>query len=296
MTPELQGCSKDDSGHTICPRFIVVGDNFVGHSEPNIDQNDDRLQYVAWRSNSTFPYASFRLTSVTLVTAIDLYFLNYPIQNISLPNLQLYRTSDPRSTTISDDNAEEVMFYILNNEWLSENDYTTRRVTLHPLLPSRSLIFLLRWTFTDLYHVNWFLLSEARFCGDVQPNYSPNVVIFKRPATENAIYIPSSRDLINRVVTLTCTVTLQGSYKWRWRYKDAIILRNSSEFSIFSADGTRSSKLVINEFNTSSPLMFMCEAIHMYGHPTAYRNRTYTIDFQGTNHKNSYQFTANVKP
>ena len=257
IAPRSQGCSVDGSNHTICPGFIVLADDILGPSQPNIDHNDDRLQFIAWNKTNMYSYLSFQLTSASLMTAIDLYFLNYPNQNISLPNLRLYRTSDLSVTTASE--MAEVIFDIWNNRELSDDDHTIRRVSLLPRTPFMSLVVLLRWTFTEVYNVDWFLLSEVRFCTDSQPTVPSSRVIFQTPITETQILVVGYETLISKSLILTCTVSNEGSIEWHWSRGSDMML-NSSKFTILSADATRTSKLTARELNELDDEIYTCEA------------------------------------
>lgn len=218
---------------------------------------------------------SFEVSNLALISAVDIYVLNYPEELFGVPNFQLYQTSqatildpdilDPDKDPDKDpDNAriliEVLEFDILNNDQLSMLDRTFRRVTLQlrDSIPSAGAGILLTWTFTDLYKVDFLGVSEIRFSDDIS-NFALGTIEFQTPANmETVEVVPSTQMLQSGSLMLTCTVASQGSFTWRWR-KTGVELQSDDIISILSSDGTRTSILTINDlFNAFG--FYVCTA------------------------------------
>ena len=116
----------------ICRYNHILGDNQEVTTQPNLnggDSNNDIRKFLAWQDGTQRPYISFKFSSATTVTTINIEFLNYPAQNLSLPNLQLYATggvnTDPNSP-----NAQLIDFDIVNNSGLSQDDHQVTNISL----------------------------------------------------------------------------------------------------------------------------------------------------------------------
>ena len=278
ITPDLPGCSLDRANNavTLCNGTNVLLDGVLGPQRPNLNNDEDKKKFIAWNSSGG-PYISFEMQDPSIqITAIDLYILNYPGQNISMPNMQLYRTSNPTTTDPNIPFTEFIDFYLLDNDELSKNDTTRKKVILRPRTPFSSGSILLRWTFRGLYKVHWFLLSEIRFCKDSQSDFIPGVVLFRTPPLKIKTLHPSAEDLARGSLALICTVPLQGSFNWRWR-KGQVTLRDSNKFSILGADGTRTSRLIIHQLDYMDAENYSCDAT--YSILVSYRTRKYDVQF-----------------
>ena len=109
-------CTLVTSGY-ICPFSHILGDNEQVPPQPNLDtedNNNDIAKFIVWRNDTTTPYVLITLPSGTTVRAMNIEFLNYPAQNFSVPNLQLYESNnfiiDPSHTS-----AQRIEFDMLNN-------------------------------------------------------------------------------------------------------------------------------------------------------------------------------------
>ena len=283
IEPTSPGCHLDGV-RTICDGGTLLNDNMLGPEEPDINNSTHRRQFVAWRSDTINPYLNFELISTEniLLSAIDLYILNYPGQNISLPKLSLYHTSMSSTINPTGWGVTEIPFHILGNDQLSQNDSTRRKLTLCPQTPfsviPRIEGILLRWDFTGVSNVDYFLLSEVKFCTDSQPNFEPGVVMFQTPAVDQIVQ-PSAEVFASQTLTLTCTVLLQGSYEWRWKQGSVILNNTGAQYEILSADGTRTSKLVLKQLNFLDADIYTCEAT--YSFPVSFRSRIFDLQFPG---------------
>ena len=284
IEPNSPRCNSDGV-RTVCDGGTLLNDDMLGPEEPDINNSTCRRQFVALRSGTTNPYLAFELLSTEniLLSAIDLYILNYPGQNIGLPKLSLYHTSMSSTVNPTDMGVVEIPFHILGNDQLSQNDSTRRKLTLRPQTPfsvtPRIEGILLRWDFTGVSNVDWFLLSEVKFCTDSQPNFEPGVVMFQTPAVDTQIVQPSAEVFASQTLTLTCTVLLQGSYEWRWKQGSVILNGTSTQHEILSADGTRTSKLVLKKLNFLDADIYTCEAT--YSFPVSFRSRIFDLQFPG---------------
>jgi hypothetical protein len=243
-----------------------LSDGNLGPAQPDLGDTSDTDQFVVWGANSNTPFMSLGVGTMS-VSAIDLYILNYPAEEFGVPNLRLYRTS---SLAVFDSNpaAEMVEFDLLNNNELSGDDSTFRKVTMRLRQPVSADVnggYLIRWTFTDLYRISWLGISEVVFCGDSR-DFSPSEVVFQSPASmEPVVLQPSAQVLESRLLTLTCTVASQGTFTWEWRKEDGDnIRRDDPKFSILTSDATRSSMLNISNFNFGDSAVYVCEANFTY--------------------------------
>ena len=277
-----------DGVRTVCDGGTLLNDNMLGPEEPDINNSTHRRQFVAWRNDTINPYLAFELLSteniLLHVSAIDFYILNYPGRNIGLPKLRLYHTSMSSTVNPTDMGVMEIPFHILGNDQLSQNDSTRRKLTLRPRTPfsvtPRIEGILLRWDFTGVSNVEWFLLSEVKFCTDSQSSFEPGVVMIQTPAMDQIVQ-PSAEVFASQSpsLTLTCTVSLQGFYEWRWK-RGSVILNGISthqQHEILSADGTRTSKLVLKQLNFLDADIYTCEATYVF--PVSFRSRKFDLRF-----------------
>ena len=169
LTSSTPGCFRDTQGFT-CFYITILGDNEPVPLQPNLKNSDsgnnDIVKFLIWPSNTERPYMTFEFGSAQSVTAINIEFLNYPAQGFSLPNLELYSTASSLITVPSDLNAQCIEFELQNNSILSQDDCQVTNVSLIFSSTSRSL--LLRWNYTGVYNLNFFMVSEVDFCSDNQ--------------------------------------------------------------------------------------------------------------------------------
>lgn len=260
INPGIKNCRRESSSATLCTGVTTLSDGNFGPEHPDLSSNSDNGQFVVWPEGSMLPYMSFEVSQAR-VSQVDIYLLNYPEELFGVPNFQLYRIS--QAIVIDPDNAvsntiEVVEFDLLNNDQLSMLDRTVRRVTLRPRTPivSAGMGILLRWTFTDLYKVDFLGVSEVLFRSE-KNDFTPGTVEFQSPASaEPVILHPSAQMLEIGSLTITCTVASQGSFTWQWR-KDGVELNT---FSILSSDGTRTSILIFDGFNFHDSGVYSCTA------------------------------------
>ena len=146
-------------------------------------------------------------------------------------------------------------------------------------MPFASPAVLVRWDFTDLYKVELFAVSEVQICGDAQPDFTPSEILvqFLSPATEEVSVQPSAEFLANEEsLILTCTVSQEGSFEWRWR-KGILDLSSSNKTRILSADGTRTSKLIISELDFEDAGQYSCDA--SFDSINSFMTRPHNVEF-----------------
>jgi hypothetical protein len=219
----------------ICGYSVILGDNEPVPPQPNLENsggsNRDIGKFLVWPSSTDRPYMIFTFGGAPSLTAISIEFLNYPAQGFSLPDLEWYSTTtlaiiDPNSQL-----AQRIEFDLHNNNALSQDDYQVTNVSL---IFSESLIIsniLLRWNYTGVYNLDYFMVSEVDFCSDSQPP-GETQIIFQYPQSNNSIIVPTIYEL-----TINCTVSSSGLFEWRWRQNGSMI-SNNGRFSLFTADGS----------------------------------------------------------
>ena len=267
----------------VCAPGTVLLDNNIGPEIPDLDLNSDRRLFVGWSVDLSTPFLSFNMANDTaIISAIDLYVLNYPEGSISVPNFELYQTPDPTLTEPSATGVQldQVEFDLMNNDQLSRDDLIVRRITLRPRVPFASPAVLVHWDFTDVYNVELFVISEVQICGDAQPDFTPSemLVQFLSPATEEPVSVQPSAEFLasEESLILTCTVSQEGSFEWRWR-RDTVDLFSSNKTRILSADGTRTSKLNISEPDFEDAGQYSCDA--SFDSLNSFRTRRHNVEF-----------------
>ncbi len=252
-------CSLFRNTHFRCDYDIVLGDgNTVSISTPDLSNDSPFLnKFVALQRGSDMPlmplFIDFDLTGVsTGITAIELSFLNNPENQISLPDIELSRVT--YGSSFFTDTISSFPSRILNNQDLTQTDNQVRTVFIRPLLGQASLNIRIGFQFNQSHDFNTLLLSEVRFCTNLQPQYTPDFM-FLSPLTN--IVEPSADDLSSGSVELVCTVSGQGSYTWTWEKDNSEIL-SSAVSLIVVGDGSRTSKLTIRNLSFSSAAEYKC--------------------------------------
>ena len=209
-------CNREGQVGSRCSYSVIIGDNEPVPLQPNLENsggaNNDIGKFLVWPSSTDSPYMTFDFGGAQSVTAITIDFLNYPAQGFSLPNLQLYSTSSLFTT--DPNNAQRIEFELQNNNVLSQDDYQVTNVSL-VFSRSSSNLFLLRWDYTGVYDLNFFMVSEVDFCNDAPP-HGETQITFQDPQSDNSVIIPSVEELTGtRNTTINCTVSSSGLFEWR---------------------------------------------------------------------------------
>ena len=273
-------CDRVDQIGFRCSYSDIIGDNEQVSPKPDLensggDNSDIIGKFLVWPSSTDSPFMTFDLGGTRSVTAITIEFLHYPAQGFSLPNLQLYSTSS--FFTTDPNNAQRIEFELQNNSVLSQDDYQVTNVSLI-FSRSSSFTFLLRWDYTGVYNLNFFMVSEVDFCNDAPPRDETQIT-FQDPQSNNSVIIPTVEELTGtRNTTIDCTVSSSGLFEWQWR-QNKIVISNNGKFSIFTADGTRTTILQITGLSVSDAAEYACE-VRRRG-DGEYMPRTQTLSFTG---------------
>ena len=269
--------SQSQIGFT-CLYSVIIGDNEPVPLQPNLENsgggNNDIGKFLMWPSGTDSPFMTFDFGSAHSVTAIAIEFLNYPAQGFSLPNLQLYSISS--FFTTDPNNAQRIEFELRNNSVLSRGDYQVTNVSLI-FSRSSSSTFLLRWDYTGVYNLNFFMVSEVDFCNDAPP-CDETQITFQDPPSNNSVIIPTVEELTGTRNTINCTVSSSGLFEWQWRQNGSVI-SNNGKFNNFTADGTRTSIFQITGLSVSDTAEYTCEVRRRGG--GEYMPRTQILSFPG---------------
>ena len=239
-----------------CASPNVLTDGVVMPAQPDLTSENYRQKMVSWFDSNSNPLMTVEPSNDTaIISTINLYVLNYPSEGFSLPNLQLYQ-----SNTINPPTGSELEFDIINNNQYSQIDKTIRRTTLRLRTPMSVSAFLLKWTFTGLLNVSLFALAEIELCADELPEYNTQSISFLNPEDSTTTIVAREEFLVSKELTLTCTVLTQGSFVWHWK-KGTEDIVESPTISLYTADGTRTSVLVIRELNFTDAGAYFCETM-----------------------------------
>ena len=277
-----QMCTMEVAGYGLnCLYSVILGDNDPVPIQPDLDDESDTndiAKFLVWPSNTDRPYMTFTFGGERSLTALTIEFLNYPAQGFSLPNLQLYTTTSLFITDPSSPNVQPIEFDLRNNSVLSQADHQVTNISL--IFSSTSTRFLLRWDYTGVYNINFLMVSEIDFCDGTQPPGGTQFT-FQDPQLDNSVIIPTVEELtLAKITTINCTISSSGLFEWQWRQNQSMI-SNNGKFSIFTADGTRTSILQLTGLNVSDAEEYTCEVRRRNG-GRQYIPRTQTLSFPGT--------------
>jgi hypothetical protein len=190
----------------------------------------------------------------------------------SLPNLELYNIPGPAAVDPNNQFAERIEFELQNNNILSRDDYNVTSVILKFSETLSIDDYLLYWNSTGVYNLNYFMVSEVDFCTNTQPPGETQIT-FQDPRSDNSVIIPIVDEL-----TINCTVSSSGLFEWQWRQNGSMI-SNNGRFSLFTADGTRTSILQITGLKVSDAAGYTCEVRRRSGGGSV--TRTQILNFSG---------------
>ena len=205
LTISTPGCIRNPGTGFICPydTNTILGDNAPVPPQPSLENsgggNTDIGKFLVWSSGTNRPYITFAVGREQSVTAINIEFLNYPAQGFSLPDLELYGVAT--ATIVDPNNAQRIEFDLQNNNLLSQDDYQVTSVSL--IFPRISQNILIRWNYTGVYNLDFFMVSEVDFCSDNQPTGETQIT-FQDPQSDNSVIRPTVEEL-----TVTRTITFK---------------------------------------------------------------------------------------
>ena len=249
----------------------------------DLDNETHSGQFIAWTHSNTNLYLSIKVQDSyrPSISAIELYLLNNPDNNVGVPSFQLYRTTHTSMVNPLNiafwQSAEELEFIILDNHLLSKADHNVRKLTFRLLEESSSLAFLFTWSFASSFKTQWIAISEVKFCGDEQLPLSLNIrdIQFLEPLEFITALIPPAYTLKVRSLDLICTVSTQGSFVWEWTSSD----KDLEDFIITYENATRTSVLTIRDLDFQDTGTYSCEASHSYASEKPSQLKSYSIHF-----------------
>lgn len=278
INPGLINCGTSSEGGVECIGETILNDGDLGPEQPDITNRGHNNRYIVWTKASRIPLMALEV-SLSRISAIDIYLLNWPAEAFGVPNFQLYQTSQLRLDTSTDGGrtVEQVNFDFLNNDQLSQFDRIIRVVTLRPREPIASAGYLLTWTFSNLDRIDHFAISEIIFRED-EADFTPGAVVFRIPASEEPMNLqPSAKIIRSGPLLLTCSVASEGSFSWRWRENSKDIIPSNAKLIVYS-DATRTSILTFNSITFDDAGIYSCEAGFTFP-GTSPATRRYNVHF-----------------
>ena len=261
-----------------CDYSVVLGDGTIIPSPPDLNSSSYFTHFITWNRDSLNSFIDFNLTTATAgITAIELSFFNSPVNGISLP--------EPRLSVIEyapglrDRNETSIITWVFDNQDLDQTDNQIRTISIRPLTPLSAANLRIRFQFTVLHDFDWIFLSEIRFCTQPQPPFQQlKVVILQAPSS--IVVQPSADDLRRRSTELVCTVSSEGSYTWQWK-RNNTFLENNGDYTITIGDGSRTTKLTINNLDFSDADNYECIATTTQD-VDLMNSTVYLVEFPGT--------------
>ena len=272
-------CTQNLLTGTVCDYSVVLGDGAIIPSPPNLNSSSYFRHFITLNRDSLNSFIDFDLTTVMAgITAIELSFLNSPTNSISLPEPRLSVVEYTPGYRVR--NETSISTWILDNQDLAQTDNQIRTISIRPFPPLSAVNLRIRFQFTVLHDFDWVFLSEIRFCTQPQPPLLINTVILQTPSS--IVVQPSADDLRKELTKLVCTIPGEGSYVWQWKRDNSImILENNGDYRITIEDGSRTTKLKINNLDFSDAAHYECIATTT--HNVDLMNSTvYLVEFPGT--------------
>ena len=238
----------------VCDYSVVLGDGAIIPSPPDLNSASYFRHFISWNRDSLNSFIDFDLTTATAgITAIELSFLNSPVNGISLPELRL--SVIEYGPGFRDQTETNITTWILDNQNLTQADHQIRTISIQPFPPLSAANLRIMFQFTVFHDFDLVFLSEIRFC--TQPPFQLQALIFQTPSS--IVVQPSADDLRRGSTELVCTISSEGSYVWQWR-RDNTFLENNGDYTITIGDGSRTTKLKINNLDFSDAANYECIA------------------------------------
>ncbi len=263
---------------TVCNYSVVLGDGSIIPSPPDLNSSSYIRHFIAWNRDSLNSFLDFDLSTATAgITAVELSFLNSPANRISLPEPRLSVVEYTRG--FRDKNETNITTWVFDNQDLTQTDNQIRTISIWPFPPLSAANLRIRFQFTVFHDFDWVFLSEIRFCTQCQHPFQLQALIFQTPSS--IVVQPSADDLRRGSTELVCTISSEGSYVWQWRRDNAtIMMENNGDYRITIGDGSRTTKLTINNLDFSDADNYECIATT---HDVDLMNSTvYLVEFPGT--------------
>ncbi len=264
---------------TVCDYSVVLGDGAIIPSPPDLNSSSYFTHFIAWNRYSLYSFVDFNLTAATAgITAIELSFLNSPANRIGLPEPRLSVVE--YTPSLGDRNEISITTWIFDNQDLTQTDNQIRTISIRPFTPLSAANLRIRFQFTVFHDFYWVFLSEVRFCTDPQPSFQLKAVILQTPSS--IIIQPGADDLRRGSTELACTICCEGSYTWQWERDNNTIIENKSDYRITIGDGSRTTKLTINNLDFSDAASYECKATTQKLNVDLKNSTAYLMEFPGT--------------
>ena len=256
---------------------MVLGDGAIIPSPPDLNSASYFRHFIAWNRDSLNSFMDFNLTTATAgITAIELSFLNSPANGISLPESRLSVIEYAQGLSVR--NETSITTWIFDNQDLAQTDNQIRTISIRLFPPLSAANLRIRFRFTVFYDFDWFFLSEVRFCTDLQSPFQLRAVILQTPSS--IIVQPSADDLKRGSTELMCTILGEGLYVWQWK-RDKSIIIITDNYTITIGDGSRTTKLTINNLDFSDAFNYECIATTTQD-VDLMNSTVYLVEFPGT--------------
>lgn len=269
ITPSRDNCARSTSYVGImCTKPTLLVDDNTG--PPQLNFPTDAVTIVAWtNTNNDNNYLVIVPTKLEVITTVTIHVYNNPAMTVGVPNFELYGLS---STVTNIPSGGPLPIDIIGNNQFSQSDQIVRPLTILTRNSGVNRAYLLKWNFNNLRDISWFIISEVSLCND-SPNIYPRItsISFSTPISNITTVTPLSNLHINGSLTLTCTISNEGKYQWTWTQGTNMISDTDPNTSIYSADATRTSVLVI-PFPASSKTI-RCNAMNT----ETYNTRTFEV-------------------
>ena len=261
---------------TVCDYSVVLGDRAIIPSPPDLNSASYFRHFIAWNRDSLNSFIDFNLTTATAgITAIELSFLNSPANGISLPEPRLSVIEYAPGLRVR--NETNITTWIFDNQDLAQTDNQIRTISIRPFTQLSAANLRIRFQFTVFHDFDWIFLSGIQFCTQPQPPFQLQALIFQTPSS--IVVQPSADDLRRGSTELVCTVSSEGSYVWQWK-RNNTFLENNGDYTITIGDGSRTTKLTINNLDFSDADNYDCVTTT---HDVDLMNSTvYLVEFLGT--------------
>ncbi len=255
---------------TVCDYSVVLGDRAIISYPSNLNSLSYFRHFITWNRDSLNSFIDFDLTTAMAgIIAIELSFLNSPANRISLPDITI--------SVVHFGTVSPIASWIFDNEHLDQTDNQIRTISIQPFRSLSAVNLRIRFQFTVFHDFNWIFLSEIRFCTDLQPNLQPEVT-FQIPPSNNIQ--PSAEDLRRGSTELVCTISSEGSYTWQWK-RDNAMIENKGDYRITIGDGSRTTKLTINNLEFSDAAENECTVMTRLV-ANVMNSTVYVLEFPGT--------------
>ena len=268
IASSLQNCFSYTPNATVCGYDDVIIDGSTGPTVPNLTSANDIRMFHTWQRQSSEDFLIvLGLVASSTISSIELYFLSYLTQRISLPSIQLFGV--PYGYPFVPLYEATPINYTFSEDFIPRDNTTNKVMLLVLSNPGPYDSLRLQMSFTGVDNIDWFFLSEVNVC--------TATIHFQSPSDCERNVLESSSGTSTSVV-LNCTVLGAGVFQWHWKQSNAT-LQNGGRYQITVADGTRTSKLNISQLRFTDAGNYTCEVRHQS--QSSYQSRTQELVLPG---------------